>query len=224
MDFKVAGTRSGITAFQLDSKIEGIPFEVLKDALEKARAGRLSILDKMDAAIDKPRSEVSKYAPRIVKLKIAPDKIGLLIGPKGKTIKKICQDTGVEIDVDDDGTVSISSNSEENLKKAVDEVSMRTADVEVGKAYRGTVKNILDFGAFVEVLPGKEGLVHISKLANYRVAKVTDILKVGDEVMVKVTDIDEQGRIKLSRKALLEGGEKEEERPRPRRRSPHARE
>jgi polyribonucleotide nucleotidyltransferase len=219
MDFKVAGTRNGITAFQLDSKIGGIPFEVLTEALEKARAGRFSILDKMDAAIDKPRGEVSKYAPRIVKLKIAPDKIGLLIGPKGKTIKKICQDTGVEIDVDDDGTVSISSSDEEGLKKAVDEVSMRTADVEVGKAYRGIVKNILDFGAFVEVLPGKEGLVHISKLANYRVAKVTDVLNVGDEVMVKVTDVDEQGRINLSRKALLEGGENEEEQhPRPRRR------
>jgi polyribonucleotide nucleotidyltransferase len=220
MDFKVAGTRNGITAFQLDSKIEGIPFEVLKTALEKAKVGRFSILDKMDAVLDKPRDEVSKFAPRIIKLKIAPDKIGLLIGPKGKTIKKICQDTGVEIDVDDDGTVSISSSDEEGLKKAVDEVSMRTADVEVGKAYRGVVKNILDFGAFVEVLPGKEGLVHISKLANYRVAKVTDILKVGDEVMVKVTDIDEQGRINLSRKALLEGGEQEEEHQKPHRRSP----
>ena len=154
---------------------------------------------------------------------IAPDKIGLLIGPKGKTIKKICQDTGVEIDVDDDGTVSISSNSEENLKKAVDEVMMRTADVEVGKVYRGIVKNVLDFGAFVEIMPGKEGLVHISKLANYRVAKVTDVLNVGDEVMVKVTDVDEQGRINLSRRALLEGGEGEEEHPRPRSRSHHER-
>ena len=224
MDFKVAGTRKGITAFQLDSKIEGIPFEVLKNAIEKARAGRISILDKMDVVLDKPRAEVSKFAPRIVKMKIAPDKIGLLIGPKGKTIKKICQDTGVEIDVDDDGTVSISLNDEEGLKKAVDEVSMRTADVEVGKAYRGVVKNILDFGAFVEIMPGKEGLVHISKLANYRVAKVTDVLNVGDEVMVKVTDVDEQGRINLSRKALLEGGEQEEEHhPRPQRRSPHER-
>jgi len=223
MDFKVAGTRKGITAFQLDSKIEGIPAAVLGEALEKARIGRIAILDTMDAAIDKPRPEVSKYAPRIVKLKIAPDKIGLLIGPKGKTIKKICQDTGVEIDVDDDGTVSISSNSEENLKKAVDEVMMRTADVEVGKVYRGIVKNVLDFGAFVEIMPGKEGLVHISKLANYRVAKVTDVLNVGDEVMVKVTDVDEQGRINLSRRALLEGGEGEEEHPRPRSRSHHER-
>ena len=218
MDFKVAGTRKGITAFQLDSKIEGIPAAVLREALEKARIGRLAILDTMDAVIDTPRPEVSKYAPRIVKLKIAPDKIGLLIGPKGKTIKKICQDTGVEIDVDDDGTVSISSNSEENLKKAVDEVTMRTADVEVGKVYRGIVKNVLDFGAFVEIMPGKEGLVHISKLANYRVAKVTDVLNIGDEVMVKVTDVDEQGRINLSRKALLEGGDVEEEQPRPPRR------
>jgi len=223
MDFKVAGTRSGITAFQLDSKIMGVRAEVLGEALEKARVGRLAILDRMDAVLDKPRPAVSKYAPQIVKLKISPDKIGALIGPKGKVIKKICLDTGAEIDVEDDGTVSISSNNEESLKKALDEVNQRTADVEIGKIYKGIVTSVVDFGAFVEILPGKEGLVHISKLADYRVAKVSDILKVGDEVMVKAMDIDEQGRVSLSRKAALSGveGVTEEESSRPPRRQQH---
>ncbi|MCX6355421.1 MAG: polyribonucleotide nucleotidyltransferase [Candidatus Aureabacteria bacterium] len=223
MDFKVAGTKSGITAFQLDSKIMGIRAEVLGEALEKARAGRLAILDIMDAVLDKPRPAVSKYAPQIVKLKISPEKIGALIGPKGKVIKKICQDTGAEIDVEDDGTVSISSNNEESLKRALDEVNQRTADVEIGKIYKGIVTSVVDFGAFVEIMPGKEGLVHISKLADYRVAKVSDILKVGDEVMVKAMDIDEQGRVSLSRKAALTGveGITEEESSRPPRRQQH---
>jgi len=223
MDFKVAGTRSGITAFQLDSKIMGVRAEVLGEALEKARVGRLAILDRMDAVLDKPRPAVSKYAPQIVKLKISPDKIGALIGPKGKVIKKICLDTGAEIDVEDDGTVSISSNNEESLKKALDEVNQRTADVEIGKIYKGIVTSVVDFGAFVEILPGKEGLVHISKLADYRVAKVSDILKVGDEVMVKAMDIDEQGRVSLSRKAALSGveGVTVEESSRPPRRQQH---
>jgi polyribonucleotide nucleotidyltransferase len=221
MDFKVAGTRKGITAFQLDSKVHGIRAELLGQALEKARAGRLAILDAMDAVISRARPEVSRYAPRIIKLKISPEKIGALIGPKGKVIKKICQDTGAEIDVEDDGTVSISANNEESLKKAVDEVSMRTADVEIGKIYKGVVKSVLDFGAFVEVLPGKEGLVHISKLADYRVGKVTDIVNIGDEVMVKVTDIDEQGRINLSRKAVLRPESETEEDRRPPRRHFH---
>lgn len=225
MDFKVAGTRQGITAFQLDSKIKGIRAEVLGEALEKARVGRLAILDRMDATLDAPRPAVSKYAPRIVKVKIAVEKIGALIGPKGKVINKICQDTGAEIAVDDDGTVSISSNSEESLKKALDEVTMRTADAEIGKIYHAKVKNVVDFGAFVEIMPGKEGLVHISKLADFRVAKVTDVVNVGDEIDVKVTGIDDQGRISLSRKAVLTGvDEPEEERPRSRRpHSPHHR-
>lgn len=217
MDFKVAGTRQGITAFQLDSKIKGIAADVLAGALEKARAGRLHILGIMDATISSPRDEVSKYAPRIVQMKIAVDKIGDLIGPKGKFIKKICQDTGAQIDVDDDGTVSVSSTNPEGLAKAVEEVRRRTAEAEVGKIYKGTVKNVLDFGAFVEILPGKEGLVHISKLADYRVARVTDVLNVGDEVEVKVTGIDEQGRINLSRKAVLTGKDDPEEESRPRR-------
>ncbi|MDD5556834.1 MAG: polyribonucleotide nucleotidyltransferase [bacterium] len=212
MDFKVAGTRNGITAFQLDSKIEGIRADLLREALEKARVGRLHILDRMDAVLAAPRPAVSRYAPRIVKLKIPVDRIGDLIGPKGKHIKKICQETGAEVDVDDDGTVSVASTSEESLRKAVEAVQMRTAEVEIGKIYRGIVKSVLDFGAFVEVLPGKEGLVHISRLADYRVPKVTDVVNVGDEVMVKVTDIDDQGRINLSRRAAMRPeGEQDEE-------------
>ena len=218
MDFKVAGTRKGITAFQLDSKIEGIGADVLAGALEKARVGRLAILDIMDAVLASPRPEVSKYAPRIVQIKIAVDKIGDLIGPKGKFIKKICQDTGAQIDVDDDGTVSVSSNSPESLAKAVEEVKRRTAEVEVGKIYPGVVKNVLDFGAFVEIMPGKEGLVHISKLADHRVAKVTDVVNIGDQIDVKVTEIDEQGRINLSRRAVLTGKDDPEDERRPPRR------
>ena len=220
MDFKVAGTRKGITAFQLDSKIKGISVDVLREALEKAKVGRLFILDKMDAVISEPRPELSPYAPRIVRFKIDPEKIGSLIGPKGKIIKKICQDTGAEINVDDDGTVSISSNNEEALKRAVEEAKRYTAQVEVGKVYDGVVKTVTDFGAFVEVLPGKDGLVHISKLADYRVRKVTDVLNVGDEVKVKVMGIDDRGRINLSRKEVLkESGEESEEKPKSQRHS-----
>jgi polyribonucleotide nucleotidyltransferase len=205
MDFKVAGTREGITAFQLDSKIKGIPAEVFQEALQKAKAARHHILDKMDAVISSARPDISKYAPRIVTLKIDTEKIGDLIGPKGKNVKKICQDTGVEINIEDDGTVSISSSDAEGLDKAVEEVKRRTADVEVGKIYEGVVKSVLDFGAFVEVLPGKEGLVHISQLEDYRVRKVTDVLNVGDAVKVKVTGIDSQGRMNLSRKEAMKG-------------------
>ena len=161
-------------------------------------------MDKMEAVIGEPRPEVSRYAPRVIRIKIDPEKIGGLIGPKGKNIKRICQETGADVNVDDDGTVSIYSTSEEGLKKAVEDVKRSTASVEVGKEYRGVVKNVLDFGAFVEVLPGKEGLIHISKLADHRVAKVTDVLNVGDEVEVKVTDIDRKGRINLIRKGVKE--------------------
>ena len=217
MDFKVAGTRKGITAFQLDSKIEGIGADVLATALEKARVGRLAILDVMDRTISSPRPEISRYAPRIVQIKIPVDKIGDLIGPKGKFIKKICQDTGAQIDVEDDGTVSVSAINPEGLEKAVEEVRRRTAEAEVGKIYPGVVKNVLDFGAFVEIMPGKEGLVHISKLADHRVAKVTDVVNVGDQIDVKVTGIDEQGRINLSRRAVLTGQDDPEEERRPRR-------
>jgi polyribonucleotide nucleotidyltransferase len=204
MDFKVAGTRKGITAFQLDSKIGGISREVFRQALEKAKAGRLFIMDKMDAVIKEPRPDVSKYAPRVVRIKIDPEKIGGLIGPKGKNIKRICQETGADVNVDDDGTVSIYSTSEEGLKKAMEDVERSTASVEVGKEYRGVVKNVLDFGAFVEILPGKEGLLHISKLADHRVARVTDVVDIGDEVEVRVTDIDRKGRINLIRKGVKE--------------------
>lgn len=203
MDFKVAGTRKGITGFQLDLKIEGIEDEVLKKALEEAKIARLKVLDIMEKVIDKPRTNISAYAPRIVTIKINPDKIGLLIGPGGKTIKKIIEETQTEINIEDDGSVSIASNKEERVNLAIDKIKALTAEVEIGKIYKGTVKNIVDFGAFVEVLPGKEGLVHISQLADFRVKKVDEVLKLGETVMVKVMEIDERGRINLSRKAAL---------------------
>lgn len=203
MDFKVAGTRKGITGFQMDLKIEGISGALLKTALEEARVARLHILQLMEQAISQPREKVSVHAPRIVTIRINPDKIGLLIGPGGKTIKKIIEETQTEINIEDDGTVAIASCKSERVEMAIQKIQELTADVEVGRIYKGTVKNIVDFGAFVEVLPGKEGLVHISQLADYRVKKVDDVLKLGDSVMVKVTEIDDRGRINLSRKAAL---------------------
>ncbi|MBI1869952.1 MAG: polyribonucleotide nucleotidyltransferase [Chlamydiae bacterium] len=203
MDFKVAGTRKGITGFQMDLKIEGLEEPILKQALEEARIARFHVLEMMAKAISQPRGSISEHAPRIVAIKINPEKIGLLIGPGGKTIKKIIEETQTEINIEDDGTVSIASSKSERVKLAIEKIEGLTADVEIGKIYKGRVKNILDFGAFVEVLPGKEGLVHISQLADHRVQKVEDILKVGDTVMVKVTEIDERGRINLSRKAAL---------------------
>jgi polyribonucleotide nucleotidyltransferase len=187
----------------MDLKIEGIDQSLMKTALEEARLARLHVLEIMEKAINKPRQDISAYAPRIVTIRINPDKIGLLIGPGGKTIKKIIEETQAEINIQDDGTVAIASNKEERVRMAIEKVQGITAEVEVGKIYKGIVKNIVDFGAFVEVLPGKEGLVHISQLADYRVKKVEDILKLGDTVMVKVTEIDERGRINLSRKAAL---------------------
>ncbi|MGI6037701.1 MAG: polyribonucleotide nucleotidyltransferase [Limnochordia bacterium] len=203
MDFKVAGTRDGITALQMDIKISGVSREILTQALEQARKGRNFILDKMEEAIAAPREDISVYAPRIVKLTIPVDKIRDVIGPGGKTIRKIIEETGVTIDIEDDGQVYIASVDEEASRKAVHQVERLVKDVEVGEAYLGTVKRVTNFGAFVEILPGKEGLVHISKLDHKRVAKVEDVVNVGDEVMVKVIEIDSQGRINLSRKDLL---------------------
>ena len=219
MDFKVAGSSEGITAFQMDIKVEGITFEIMKEALERARAGRMHILDKMNEALAQPRPTISPYAPRIEVVYIEPDKIGTLIGPGGKTIRKITEETKVEINIDDDGKVSMYSNNMEMMQKAKKMVEDITAEVEVGKIYRGVVKNIMDFGAFVEILPGQQGLVHISELADYRVNKVEDIVQIGDEVMVKVVEIDNKGRINLSRKEAIfgeGGGEREHDAPPPR--------
>ncbi|WP_418790175.1 polyribonucleotide nucleotidyltransferase [Phosphitispora sp. TUW77] len=203
MDFKVAGTKNGITAIQMDIKISGINREILKEALEQARKGRMHILQKMLDVISEPRPDLSPYAPRIITTTIDPDKIRNVIGPGGKTIKKIIDETGVKIDIEDDGRVFIAAVDGEAGKRALDIIESLTADVEVGKIYLGKVVKITDFGAFVEVLPGKEGLVHISQLAEQRVGKVEDVVSVGDEIMVKVIKIDEQGRVNLSRKEAL---------------------
>ncbi len=210
MDFKVAGTRDGITALQMDIKITGVSREILAKALEQARAGRLFILDKMAETITEPRAELSPYAPRIITMEIPVDKIRDVIGPGGKTIRKIIDETGVSIDIEDDGRVYIASTDGTGGPKAREIIERLTKDVEVGASYLGTVKRIMNFGAFVEILPGKEGLIHISQLAHGRVRRVEDVVNVGDEVMVKVIEIDRQGRINLSRKELLP---KEEEGP-----------
>ena len=203
MDFKVAGTKSGITALQMDIKIGGISKQLMKEALDQAKEGRLFILDRMANVISRPVDDVSAYAPKILTMKVPTDKIGAIIGSGGKTIRSIMEKTGAEIWVVDDGTVTISSRDTEDAKKAVDMITKLTEEVEVGKIYEGKVKRIMDFGAFIEVLPGKEGLCHISKLDFNRVNKVTDILNVGDTVKVKVTEIDNMGRINLSRKEAL---------------------
>lgn len=204
MDFKVAGTEYGITALQMDIKIEGITYEIIDEALKQAKEGRLFILNKMKEAISEPRKTLSPYAPKIITLRIDPEKIREVIGPGGRMINKIIDETGVKIDIEQDGRVYIASpNMEMNLKaKKIIEDLVR--EVVVGETYLGTVKRIEKFGAFVEVIPGKEGLVHISQLAPTRVNKVEDVLKVGDTVLVKVIEIDEQGRVNLSRKAVLQ--------------------
>ena len=207
MDFKVAGTRGGITALQMDIKIGGVTREVMREALYQAREGRVGILEVMETTIPEPRGEISGHAPRIITLKVKPEKIREIIGPGGKVIRGIVEETGVKMDVEDDGTVTIASSDEAATQKAVEMVQRITAEAEVGKIYKGTVRKIMDFGAFVEILPGTDGLVHISQLAPERVRRVTDILKEGDEVLVKVLEIDKQGKIKLSRKeALAETG------------------
>ncbi|MFH1415012.1 MAG: polyribonucleotide nucleotidyltransferase [Elusimicrobiota bacterium] len=211
MDFKVAGTRQGITAIQMDIKISSISMEILEKALAQAKIARMKTLDEIEKAISKPREEISKYAPQIVTVTIDPAKIGALIGPGGKNVKAIQEETEAVIEIDDDGTVAISSISKEKMDRAVMLVKAYTDEVEEGKIYTGTVKNVVDFGAFVEVIPGKEGLVHISELAPYRVAKVTDVVNVGDTVRVKCILIDERGRIKLSRTKALEPDELEKE-------------
>lgn len=203
MDFKLCGTRDGITGFQLDLKLPGISHAIMVEAIHEARDARMKVLDVMHAAIEDPRKELSQYAPRIETIKIHPDKIGLLIGPGGKTIKGIVAETGAEINIDDDGSVHIYSSSRDSLNRAKEIISGKTKEIEVGEMYHGRVVSIKEFGAFIEVLPGKDGLVHISELADFRVKNVEDVVKVGDLVWVKCIGIDEKGRVKLSRKAAM---------------------
>jgi polyribonucleotide nucleotidyltransferase len=209
MDCKIAGTEKGITGFQLDLKLKGLPHAIMAEALEKARAARLHVLAEMAKTLAEPRKELSKYAPRIEVLHINPEKIGALIGPGGKNIKKLVEESGCEIDIEDDGTVNIFSVSAEGMKIARDAIVGMTAEAEVGKIYRGKVVTIKEFGAFVEFLPGKDGLVHISELANFRVKKTEDIVKLGDEILVKCLGVDEKGRVRLSRKAAMAERDKE---------------
>ena len=209
MDCKIAGTEKGITGFQLDLKLKGLPHALMAEAIEKARVARLHILAEMAKTISEPRKEMSKYAPRIQVLKINPEKIGALIGPGGKNIKRLVEESGCEIDIEDDGTVNVFSVSAEGMKIAVDAITGMTAEAEIGKIYRGKVVTIKEFGAFVEFLPGKDGLVHISELANFRVKKTEDIVKMGDEIWVKCLGVDEKGRVRLSRKAAMEDRDKE---------------
>ncbi|HDQ15591.1 MAG TPA: polyribonucleotide nucleotidyltransferase, partial [Bacteroidetes bacterium] len=198
MDFKVAGTSQGITAIQLDIKLDGISMQVVKETLDKAKAARLKILEVMNKAIAEPRAELSKYAPRIYTLQIKPDKIRDVIGPGGKVINEIIDKTGVAIDIEQDGQMFVTSTSSEGADKAIEWIKKLTEEVEIGKTYSGEVTRLMDFGVFVEVLPGQEGLVHISEMAPFRVNKVEDVVKVGDEVPVKVKEIDSQGRINLT--------------------------
>jgi polyribonucleotide nucleotidyltransferase len=206
MDFKIAGTRDGITSVQMDIKIKGVTPEIMRTAIDKARIARMKILDIMDSAISEPRKELSPYAPRVLKLQINPERIKDLIGPGGKNIKSIIEETGVKIDVENDGRVLVFSADSKNAERARELIMYFTGEVEIGKVYTGKVKRIADFGAFVEIFPGVEGLIHISQLDYRRVKKVTDVVKVGDEVQVKVIGINEDGKIQLSRKEALKEG------------------
>ncbi|NLD16009.1 MAG: polyribonucleotide nucleotidyltransferase [Tissierellia bacterium] len=210
MDFKVAGTREGITAIQMDIKIDGIDEDILREALEKAKIARLHILDKMNETLSVPREELSKYAPKIYTMIIDPEKIGEVIGSGGKTINKIIDETGVKIDIEDDGRIFIISDDKENADKAMETIEAIVKEIEVGEIYKGKVVRLTNFGAFIELVKGKEGMVHISKIAHERVDKVEDVLKVGDYIDVKVIEIDKMGRINLSRKALLPRPQKED--------------
>jgi polyribonucleotide nucleotidyltransferase len=209
MDCKIAGTDRGITGFQLDLKLRGLPHDLMTQTIEKARVARLFILNEMAKVLSEPRKELSKYAPRIVQVKINPEKIGALIGPGGKNIKRIVEESGCEINIEDDGTVNIYSVSAEGMEVARREIEGMTAEAEIGKIYRGRVVTIKEFGCFVEFLPGKDGLCHISELANFRVKQTEDIVKMGDEIWVKCLGIDEKGRVKLSRKAAMAERDKE---------------
>src|SRR5256714_13334334 len=214
MDFKVAGTRNGITSIQMDIKIQGLDLKIMKEALAQAREGRLHILSEMDKAMSEPNKELSKFAPRIITVQISPEKIGDLIGPKGKTIRGIQEETGSEITVDDAGVVTIAAVGGEAMERARQMVLALTAEPVVGEIYEGTVKSTTPFGAFIEIMPGTEGLLHISEMQHGRTEKTEDVVKKGDRVKVKLIERDERGRLRLSRKALMpkpegtpEGGE-----------------
>jgi len=203
MDFKVAGTEVGITALQMDLKITGINEQIMRDALAQAKEGRMHILKEMQKALEEPRSEISIHAPKLVKIKINPDKIGLVIGPGGKNIKKIQEESSSRVEIDDDGTIVISAATLESVELAKTYIRGLTDDAEVGKIYNGKIVSVKEYGVFVEIMPGKEGLVHISELSNDYIEKVEDVVKMGDEVKVKLIGIDDQKRLKLSRKAAL---------------------
>ena len=209
MDFKVAGSNNGITAIQLDIKVKSINFEMIKDALYQAKDARLEILELINQTIENPREDLSPYAPRITKITIPKDKIGIVIGPGGKTIRGIVEQTEATVDIEDDGTISIGSSDANAAEAAINIIRGLTKDVEVGDKYTGKVVKITNFGAFIEILPGKDGLVHISELANYHVKEVEDEIKLGEKVDVLVKAIDNMGRINLSRKALLDDSDTE---------------
>ena len=211
MDCKIAGTEKGITGFQLDLKLQGISHEIMTETLDQAKKARVEILKEMAKTIAEPRADLSPYAPRITTISINPEKIGALIGPGGKNIKRIVEESGCEINIEDDGEVKIYSVSAEGLSIAKAEVEAITAEIEAGKVYRGKVVSVKEFGCFVEVFPGQDGLCHISELANFRVKRTEDIVKIGDEVWVKCIEIDDKGRVKLSRKAAMEQRDKEME-------------
>jgi polyribonucleotide nucleotidyltransferase len=203
MDFKVTGTRRGVCALQMDIKVDGLTREILEKALEQAKRGRYHILDKMDAAISMPRDEVSIYAPRIVTVQIKPDKVRDIIGPGGKTIRAIQEQTGAQIDINDAGIVSIASSDTRSLEQAQALISGLTMEPEVGQFYNGIVKKIVEIGAFVEIMPGTDGLLHISEVAKERIRSVEDVLNEGDEVIVKCIKVDRDGKIRLSRREAL---------------------
>jgi polyribonucleotide nucleotidyltransferase len=205
MDFKVAGTVSGVTAIQLDVKVTSISFDMIRDALAQAREARQFILDHLRETISETRAELSPYAPRMIKITIPVEKIGIVIGPGGKTIRAIIEETKATVDIQDDGTVMIGGSDEEAAGKAIKKIEDLTREVNAGDIYTGKVVRLMDFGAFVEILPGRDGLVHISELADYHVRSVEDEVSVGDEITVMVTEIDNLGRVNLSRRALLSG-------------------
>ena len=216
MDFKLCGTEKGVTGYQLDLKLPGLSHKIMAEAIVRAKEARTKILETMRGALDKPRAELSKYAPRIETIKINPEKIGALIGPGGKTIKGIVAETGAEINIDDDGSVHIYATSGESMQRAKEIIGGMTKEIEIGQTYKGRVVSTKEFGAFVEVLPGKEGLVHISELADFRVKRTEDVVKTGDMIWVKCIGIDDKGRVKLSRKAALkERAEAETSQPAP---------
>ncbi|RMF35949.1 MAG: polyribonucleotide nucleotidyltransferase [Chloroflexi bacterium] len=216
MDFKVAGTTEGITALQMDIKIKGISYQIMAEALEQAREARLFILDKMLEVLPEPRPELSPHAPRMTILHVDPDKIGAIIGPGGKMVRHIQEETGARIEIEDDGTVYIAATNGDSARRAQEMIEALTEEPEIGKVYVGKVVRTTDFGAFVEFLPGQDGMVHISQLADFRASRVEDVVQVGDEIMVMVTDIDADGKVRLSRQAVLEGWTPEEARARDR--------